>query len=409
MTASPPKGPRVIVHADMDAFYAAVEQLDHPELRGRPVIVGGPTRRGVVATASYEARPFGVHSAMPMAVARRRCPQAVVVPPNFSRYVEVSGKVMAVFERFSPKVEPLSLDEAFLDMSGAEGLFGPPEQLGRRLKREVTAATEGLTVSVGIATTKFVAKVASDLQKPDGLTIVPADRTLDFLAPLPVSRLWGVGPRTVPQLERLGLRTIGDVARADRDWLVREFGALGEHVHRLSVADDPREVEPERERRSLGAEETLEEDIVGAAAIRPYLRRAAERVGRGLRDERLVAGGVRVKLKTRDFHLLTRQGPVSPPTDSAARLERAAFELLEQFDLRIPMRLVGLAAYALRPDEAAGQRSLFPDEQHDRRRRLDRALDALHDKFGEDVVRRGAEEDDDEPPPRSPRSMKHDP
>jgi len=387
--------PRVIFHADMDAFYAAIEQLDHPELRGRPLLVGGPTRRGVVATASYEARPFGVHSAMPMAVARRRCPQALVVPPNFERYQDVSAIVMEVFGRFSPRVEPLSLDEAFLDMTGAEGLFGPPEQAGRRLKDEVRAATGGLTVSVGIATVKFVAKVASDLRKPDGLTIVPPGTEREFLRPLPVSRLWGVGPRTVPLLERLGLRTIGDVARADRTQLVRRLGALGEHLHRLAWADDPREVEPDRERKSLGAEVTLEQDVVGAAQLRPHLRHAAERVARGLRDERLVAAGVRVKLKTADFRLLTRQTLVSPPTDAATVLERTAFELLEQFDLDLPMRLVGLAAYQLAPDAEAGQRPLFPDEQRERRRRLDRVLDALHDKFGEDVVRRGADEEQD--------------
>ena len=382
--------PRVIVHADMDAFYAAVEQHDHPEWRGKPVIVGGPSRRGVVATASYEARPCGVHSAMPMAVALRRCPDAIVVAPNFERYQQVSAQVMEVFGRFSPAVEPLSLDEAFLDLTGAERLFGSPEAIGRRIRREVVEATDGLTVSVGISTTKFVAKVASDHRKPDCLTIVPGDRVAEFLAPLPVSRLWGVGEKTLPELERLGLRTIGDVARADRAALVRSLGALGEHIHRLALADDPRDVEPEHERKSLGSETTLGEDVVGEEAIRPLLRASATRVARGLRDERLVAGGVRVKLKTRDFRLLTRQMPLEIPTDNAVELEQAAFALLPGFDLRIPMRLVGLAAFRLTEAEA-GQRTLFPDETHERLRRLDRAVDALHDKFGRGSVKRGGE------------------
>ena len=385
--------PRIILHADMDAFFAAIEQLDRPELRGKPVLVGGPSHRGVVSTASYEARPFGVGSAMPMALARRRCPQAVVLPPRFERYQEVSGQIMGVFASLSPRVEPLSLDEAFLDMTGAVSLFGTPEQMGRRLKQLVGEATGGLTVSVGISTTKFVAKVASDANKPDGLTVVPADDVQAFLWPLPVKRLWGVGPRTAEELARLRLRTIGDVARADRSWLERKLGALGEHVYRLAHADDPREVEPDRERKSLGAEVTLEQDVTGAAAIGPHLRRAAERVARGLRDEGLVAGGVRVKLKTHDFRLLTRQALLSPPSDSASALGRAALELLPEFDLRVPMRLVGLAAYRLEPDPGPRQRLLFPDPGVQRRRKLDRVMDALHDRFGENALRRGGDDE----------------
>ena len=206
---------RIILHADMDAFYAAVEELDDPSLRGKPLLIGPPGGRGVVLTASYAARPFGVGSAMPMAKARRLCPQAVVVPPRFSRYVEMSQRIMEAFATFTPLVEPLSLDEAFLDMSGAEGLFGSPEQMGRQVKRAVWEATGGLTVSAGAADSKFVAKVASDLQKPDGLTVVPSGRSREFLAPLPLKRLWGAGPKTVARLAALGLATVGDVATAD--------------------------------------------------------------------------------------------------------------------------------------------------------------------------------------------------
>lgn len=241
---------RIVVHADMDAFFAAVEQHDRPELRGKPVIVGFPGPRSVVSTASYEARPYGVGSAMPMVQALRRCPDAVVIPPRFERYKEVSRKVMEVFASFSPLVEPLSLDEAFLDMTGTEALFGPPEEMGRRLKVAVRDAT-GLTVSVGISATKFVAKVASDFRKPDGLTVVPPERVAAFLHPLPVRRLWGVGPRAEEKLHRLGLRTIGDVAAASRSFLEAELGSMGLHLHRLAHGDDPRQVQPHREARSM--------------------------------------------------------------------------------------------------------------------------------------------------------------
>ncbi|MCA9560920.1 MAG: DNA polymerase IV, partial [Myxococcales bacterium] len=247
MPVAPDRWPRIIVHADMDAFYAAIEQLDDPALRGKPILIGGRSNRSVVATASYEARPFGVGSAMPMALALRKCPDAIVVRPRFTRYVEVSRIVMEVFRDFAAKVEPLSLDEAFLDMSGAEGIFGSPTEMGRALKAAVFEATGGLNVSVGVSGTKFVAKVASDFDKPDGLTVVPPADMVDFLAPLPVKRLWGAGPKTVPRLEALGLRTIGDVARAELGWLEAKLGSAGAHFGRLARADDPREVTPGRE------------------------------------------------------------------------------------------------------------------------------------------------------------------
>lgn len=384
---------RIIAHGDMDAFFASVEQMDHPELRGKPLLVGGTGRRGVVSTASYEARPFGCHSAMPMAVARRLCPQAVVLPPNFKRYAEISEKVMGVFARFSPLVEPLSLDEAFLDLTGCEGLFGPPEEMGRRLKREVKEATGGLTLSVGIAATKFVAKVASDFAKPDGLTLVPPGTEADFLWPLEVSRLWGVGPKTVALLNGLGLKRIGDVAKADPAWLTGRLGALGEHIHRLSMAEDDRDVVPERDPKSIGAEVTLEEDVVGAEALRPHLRRAADRIARELRSEGLVAGGVRVKLKTASFQLLTRQAPVRPPTNSGKELFRTAQALLDAFDLTVPMRLAGLAAFGLQPAGARRQGDLFEPETRRKGRELDRTIDALRERFGDGAIRWGGDDE----------------
>jgi DNA polymerase-4 len=382
---------RIILHADMDAFYAAVEQRDDPALRGKPVIVGGTGNRGVVSTASYEARPFGVHSAMPMVQARRLCPHAIVLPPDFARYRAASQAIMAVFGSYSPLVEPLSLDEAFLDMTGSERLFGPPREMGERIKRDVAEATGGLTVSIGAATTKFVAKVASDLEKPDSLVLVPPEATLDLLWPLPVSRLWGVGPRTQERLERLGLATIGDVARLDRSSLCDSLGSLGEHIWKLANADDPREVVPEREARSVGAEYTLEHDVVGEPAIRHQLQHAADKVARRLRSKGLLASAVRVKLKTSDFKLLTHQAAVSHPTDVSGDLLGAAVALLRRFDLTQPYRLVGIAAFDLTDSVQPVQGELFPDAVSERSRRLDQALDTVAERFGGDAVKRGSD------------------
>ena len=238
---------RIVLHADMDAFYAAVEQRDDPSLRGKPLVVGGNVKRGVVSTASYEARKFGLRSAMPMAEALRRCPNVIVVPPDFERYKEASLRINDVFHNYSPLVEPLSLDEAFIEMTGAEGLFGPPEEMARRIKRDVFRATNGLTISVGAATTKYVAKVASDFQKPDGLTVVPPNRVQAFLWPLPINRLWGIGGKSQKRIEKMGLRSIGDVARASKTVLIEELGSLGEHISLLANGEDDREVIPERD------------------------------------------------------------------------------------------------------------------------------------------------------------------
>ena len=383
--------PRVVLHADMDAFFAAVEQRDDPQLRGKPVIVGGTGNRGVVSTASYEARPFGVHSAMPMVQARRLCPHAVVLAPDFERYRQASEQIMEVFGRYSPRVEPLSLDEAFLDMTGSEELFGPPREMGERIKRDVVMATGGLTVSIGAATTKFVAKVASDFDKPDGLVLVPPEQNFEFLWPLPVARLWGVGPKTQQRLERLGLTTIGDVARLDRSSLRDSIGSLGEHIWGLANADDPREVVPERAAKSVGAEFTLENDVVGEDDIRHHLQHAADTVARRLRGKGILAAAVRVKLKTRDFKLLTHQTVLAHPTDASGDLLGGALTLLGRFDLTIPYRLVGLAAYDLQDRAEPMQGELFPDPTSERSRRLDQALDTVLEKYGRGAVKRGSD------------------
>ena len=390
--SAPRSWPRIILHADMDAFYAAVEQHDDPSLRGKPILVGFPGRRSVVSTASYEARPFGVGSAMPMVQAQRLCPQAIIVPPRFERYAEVSGVIMGVFGRFSPLVEPLSLDEAFLDMTGAEGLFGPPAVMGEKLRAAVREAT-GLTVSVGVSATKYVAKVASDARKPDGLTVVPLDQVLAFLHPLPVRRLWGVGPKGAEALERLGLHTIGDVARASLALLTSELGSQGEHVQALAMGDDPREVIPDQEAKSIGHEETLEFDVVGPEQVKPLLLRAADRVAERLRANAVMAGGLRVKLKGASFKLSTRQKRLTEPTSSAKPLYEAALALLDEFPWDEPLRLVGLAAYELAPGVLPVQGDLFTQADTRKHAELDRTVDSLRARFGEDAVKRASELD----------------
>ena len=374
----------------MDAFYAAVEQLDRPELRGKALLIGGTGPRGVVSTASYEARPFGVGSAMPMALARRRCPHAIVLPPRFERYHAVSKVVMDTLGAFSPLVEPLSLDEAFVDMTGCEALFGEPRAMGEAVRRAVFEATQ-LSVSVGVSATKYVAKVASDRRKPDGLTVVGPEEVTEFLYPLPVDRLWGVGARTCSRLRARGLATIGDVAATPLDDLERWFGSLGAHVHALAHGCDDRAVIPERDAKSIGSENTLDTDIAGEAAIRPWLLRAADTVARRLRAEGLDARGVRVKLRTADFRLHTRQTILAAATHATRPIVEAAESLLHEFDLRAPVRLVGVATFDLREGGDAGevhQLDLFdaPREEHDER--LDRTLDAVHERFGEAALTR---------------------
>jgi len=381
--------PRIVAHADMDAFYAAIEQLDDPALRGRPVLVGPPSDRGVVLTASYEARPYGVGSAMPMARARRMCPNAVIIPPRFDRYQEVSRTIMRVFSDFSPDVEALSLDEAFLDMTGSEQLFGGPQSIGRRLKDAVRDATGGLTASVGLSATKYVAKVASGRQKPDGLTVVPPDEAKAWLAPLPVSWLWGAGPKTQARLYQVGLHTIGDVAVADSEFLYAKLGKVGLHFQTLAHAEDPRPVHGRRASKSIGSEHTLDEDVCEKVKIKLHLRRSAEAIGRRLRQKRYAAFGVGVKLKTANFQILTRQRRLSEPTDVTERVYSVGVDLLEEFDHRGPFRLVGMVAYDLVGINDRVQLDLFSTLAQ--QRRLEVAIDELAQRFGPDVVYRANE------------------
>ena len=374
----------VIVHADLDAFYAAVEQLDDPSLRGKPVLVGPNSHRGVVLTASYEARPFHVGSAMPMAEARRRCPDAVIVSPRFERYEEISRQVMDVFADFSPTVEPLSLDEAFLDMSGAEQILGTPEAIGRKLKAAVHDAT-GLAISVGISATKYVAKVASARGKPDGLVVVAPESAITWLAPLPVEWLWGAGKKTTAKLTAMGLHTIGDVAAADPADLSRRLGAAGRRFYELAHAIDARPVSRGRAGKSIGSERTLNEDVVRRADIERHLRRSADRVARRLRAKRYLARGVRVKLKTTSFELLSRQRRLAVPADTADVLFKESQALLDAFDHPGPFRLIGLAAFDLETREEPGQSDLFDDG---RQRDLETTMDSIVGRFGKGAILR---------------------
>ena len=380
-------GPRAIVHVDMDAFYASVEQRDRPELRGRPVIVGAdPKGRGVVSAASYEARVFGVRSAMPIGKAARLCPEGVFLPVDMDKYVGASRQIMAILGDFSPLVEPVSVDEAFVDLTGTASLFGPAPDAVREIKRRIRAET-GLTASAGLAANKFIAKVASDLRKPDGLVVVEAGREAEFLAPLPIERLWGVGKATAKDLAALGIATIGQLQRLSRATLVARLGDHGAGLHDLAFGRDGRPVEPWTPPKSMGAETTFERDTTDRARLDTTLRGQAERVARELRADRLSAARVTLKLRFADFRTLTRSH-TSDPTQDGLELYRRVATLLAREKLVQPVRLIGVSASALAPEQS-GQLGLLEDNAV-RRERLARAVDRITGRFGLDAIRPAA-------------------
>ena len=390
----------IVLHVDMDAFYAAIEIRDDPGLRGLPVVIGGSSRRGVVSTASYEARKFGIHSAMPGYEARRRCPEAIFISPRIRHYAAVSRELMAIFGRYSPSVEPLSLDEAFLDMTGAERLFGSPREMAEKVANDIRTELR-LTASVGVATTKYVAKVASDFNKPDGITVVLPGTEKEFLAPLPIRRIWGVGPKAAARLEGLGLQTIGDVAEMPREVLESRFGGFGAHVWHLANAIDMRRVSAIRTRKSIGSERTLAADIVGKEAVRAHLLPLADEVARGLRKGSWRAHGVRLKLKTSEFQLMTRDRHVAEAICDAESILSALDALLEVARVDVPLRLVGVAAYDLVKDGTPRQVSLFNAENTERRERLEAAMDEVSEKFGRGLVVRGSSLKKSQPPAKN--------
>ena len=375
--------PRAIAHVDMDAFYASIEQRDRPELRGRPVIVGAsPTGRGVVSAASYEARPYGVRSAMPISRAARLCPHAAFVPVDMQKYQRVSAQIMGILVDFSPLVEPVSVDEAFVDLSGTDSLFGSPLDAVRLIKRRILAET-GLTASAGLAANKFVAKVASELEKPDGLVVVVAGDEARFLGALPIERLWGVGRVMAKALGDLGFTTIGQLQRAPRSILGRRFGKHGEALHDLAFGRDDRPVEPYGIPKSIGAEETFGVDCTNPAQLKTTLRAHAERVAAELREGGFSAGRVTLKLRLAPFETHTRSVS-GEPTQDGLELYRRALALLERDRVTRPVRLIGLSASRLGPS-GKGQLDLL-DPAALRRERLARVVDRLTARFGEGTV-----------------------
>jgi DNA polymerase IV len=377
-----------ILHVDMDAFYASVEIRDRPDLAAKPVIVGSPSGRSVVLSASYEARRYGVRSAMPATRARRLCPQAIFVPPRHSVYSAVSKQVMAVFRSVTPLVEPLALDEAFLDVSGAGRRLGSPAWIGAAIRRQVEAE-QGLTCSVGVAPSKFVAKIASVHCKPDGLLVVPRDGVLDFLHPLAVSALWGVGERTGEILARLGLRTVGDIAHAPLATLQHNLGAaVGSHLAALAWGHDARAVTPHAPDKSIGAEETFSTDVSDPEVIRRELLRLSERTAHALREAGCVARTVTVKLRLANFTTLTRSRTLAEPTDLARKIYATACDLHEGsgLDRQARLRLVGVRATGLVPASAAATQLAFGDRPTGWRE-AERAMDQIAERFGRGKVR----------------------
>ncbi len=381
--------PLTILHVDMDAFYAAVEQRDRPELRGQPVIVGGVGGRGVVCAASYEARPFGVHSAQPMSTARRLCPHAAFLPVRMGHYALVARQIRAILSSFTPLVEPLSLDEAFLDVRGCQGLFGPTPEIARQIKARIKEEI-GLVASVGVAPNKFLAKLAGDLGKPDGLVVVPPDGVAEFLAPLPVSRLWGVGAKGEQRLHALGVRAIGQLADLPERVVVDHFGKHGRQLWRLARGQDDRPVVSDREAKSISTETTFAQDIADREALRTWLLGLVEQLAGRLRQEGLRARAVELKIRSADFRTRTRGLTLSQGTDSTEALWQAAAALFEQAlssDL-LPVRLLGTGASKLTRDRAV-QGDLFDGGLEVRQGALDRAVDAIRTQFGAAAIRRG--------------------
>ena len=372
----------------MDAFYAAVEQLDRPELRGKPILVGHDGPRGVVTTASYEARPFGCRSAQPMIVAKRLCPQAIVVPVRFGRYHEVSAQVFDILDDFTPLIEPLSVDEAFLDCTGSTRLLGDGPTIAREIRRRIHEEVK-ITASVGVAPNKFLAKLASDLNKPDGLTIITRGDVDRVLPPLSVAKIWGIGPKTAARLRSLAINTIGDVRKIPLDVLVDRFGAEGERFHRLAHGIDDRPVVPDSEAKSIGHEQTFGTDLTDAEEVRGVLLGQVEQVARRLRRHGLRARSVHLKIRDGAFHTITRATTLNEPTDQTKALwevSRAIFEKWASASFK-PVRLIGMSASNL--TSAPEQLGLFADRAREQQKRVDVALDRINAKFGKTAIRRG--------------------
>ena len=393
--------PSTFLHVDMDAFFASVEQHDHPELRGKPVIIGAAAdQRGVVAAASYEARKFGIHSAMPSRTAAKKCPQAIFVRGNMARYKEVSRQIMRIFESYTPLVQPLSIDEAFLDVSGTLHLFGSGPQIAEKIRRDIREKT-GLTASVGVASNMFLAKMASDMNKPDGITVVPFEQSAieQFLAPLPIGRLWGAGKVTQKKLISLGLTTIEKLQQCDFQQLEQAVGPRAAAVfRRLARGLDDRAIEMDREDKSISNETTFKEDLTDREQIESTYKRLIDKVGGRLRKAGFFATTVHLKIRWSDFSTITRQTRLSLPCSDDITLREVGMELLAEHLRHRPIRLIGFGISGLTDSDKSPlqQLNLFetPDTAiHDRRSRLSQAADRIKEKYGDRSLRRGSDVD----------------
>ena len=389
----------MILHVDMDAFYASVEERDNPELVGKPVIVGGSAEgRGVVCAANYVARQYGVHSAMPAVTARRLCPHGVFLPVRMEHYARVSREIREIFDRFTPLVEPLSLDEAFLDVTGSEGLYGPSAEIARRIKREVRDQVR-LVASVGVAPNKFLAKIASDLEKPDGFVVVDPAGVQDFLDRLPVERLWGVGKVSGKAFQKLGITTIGQLRRLPVETLESHFGKSGRHFWQLAHGIDDRRVVPDREAKSISHETTFAQDIADLAILRTWLLELTEQVARRLRQHQWVGQTVQLKIRFADFRTVTRRRTLDEPTNITEEIWQAAVKLLDRGATGNPesgfrgrggaVRLLGVGVSGLE-NESGRQGLLFDEGRRQKLQKLDEVTDRIRERFGMSSLHRAA-------------------
>ncbi|MBN1271144.1 MAG: DNA polymerase IV [Candidatus Aminicenantes bacterium] len=379
-----------IVHVDMDAFFASIEQRDHPEHQGKPVIVGADPQegrgRGVVSACSYEARKFGIHSALPISTAYKLCPQAIFLPVDMKKYIHVSRQVFQILETFTPDIEPISIDEAFLDISHSFHLFGTPVETCRKIKKAVKEGT-GLNASLGLAPNMMTAKIASDLEKPDGFVVVTQAGLQDFLFPLPVEKLWGIGRKTREVLKPLGISTVGDLARLDASVLIKLLGKHGDHIRKLANGIDPREVVPSLETKSIGNEHTFNSDISDRQLLLDTLMALSENVSRRMRKKGLKGKTVTLKIRFEDFTTYTRSVTLPFPTNFIEDIYGRAAEKCQTFDInRSPVRLIGVQVSNLADSEE--QPSLFHDStgKNGKREKLHEALDIIKDKFGDRAI-----------------------
>ncbi|MBW2154612.1 MAG: DNA polymerase IV [Deltaproteobacteria bacterium] len=381
----------MILHIDMDAFYASVEQLDNAGLRGKCVIVGGTSNRGVVSAASYEARKYGVHSAMPVFQARRRCPQGIFIPPRMARYKEVSTKIMSILRQYTPLVEPVSIDEAYMDIAGCEKLYGGAEATAVDIKRKIRESVH-LTCSIGVAPIKFLAKIASGMNKPDGLTVIAPEVMQRFIDDLAIGKVPGVGEMTHKKLDAMGIKTLGDVKRFPPEVLIKRLGKFGTRLVNLSAGIDTSPVIPTSEHKSVSSEQTLEKDTRDKALLNEYLLKHAEDVARQIRKSGMKAKTITIKVKHSDFKQATRSITIASPTQSSKIIYQKAKQLLEAYPIKKKVRLIGVGVSGLVSKDSPVQLSLFEmnEPDHNKWEKVDRAVDSIQNKFGKTAVSRAS-------------------